>query len=382
MNKIISGVLIGLFLAAPVCSAVDSQQDSGPVKKLKNLYNTDKDFRENMDQAFQNLQPKPDGTANPWQGKSVDDLYSYFNDWFYFLPGTKDGLEYIEGFRWFYYKNPYGLNVVRKEPGLSWTKDFVVERGKFMDSKASAQGVEKWLQEPSVHMEDFVVPQGGFQSFNDFFTRNIKPGARPIAAMNDDTVVVAPSDCLLNIINSDLTTDSKIPLKGRTQLNINELLDHSQLSDHFVGGTAVSCILLPTTYHHYHAPVSGEVQESKENVSRQYFGVEDMPTLFSKGSAGYYADFSVFEHFIHGYFVIKTQDFGYVAMVPVGLNTVGSVVFEKKYKDIGSKTLVPVKKGEKLGHFAYGGSMIILLFEKDRFPSLKVPKGQQIGTFQ
>lgn len=361
---------------------MDDQHDTEPVKQLKNLYNTDKAFRENMDLAFRNLQPKPDGTPNPWQGKSMEDLYTYFNDWFYFLPGINDGLEYIRGFRWFYYKNPYGLSIVRKEPGLSWTKNFVVERGKFLDSKASAHGVEKWLKEPSVHMEDFVVPQGGFQSFNEFFTRNLKPGVRPVAAIDDDTVVVAPTDCVLNIINSDLTTDAKIPLKGHAQLNVMELLNHSQFSDRFVGGTAVSCILLPTTYHHYHAPVSGEVQESKEKVSQQYFGMEDTPTLFNKGSAGYFADFSVFEHFIHGYFVIKTQDFGYVAMVPVGLNTVGSVVFEKKYKDISSKTSVPVKKGDKLGHFAYGGSLIILLFEKDRFSSLRVPKGQQIGLFQ
>ncbi|MGI9295571.1 MAG: phosphatidylserine decarboxylase, partial [Pseudomonadales bacterium] len=239
MNKIFTSILAGLFLTASVCNTANARQDAEPVKQLKELYNGNEDFRKTLDMAFQNLQPQPDGSANPWQGKSVDDLYDYFNDWFYFLPDTSNGLEYIEGFTWLYYKNPHGLKVVNEEPGLSWTKHFVVERGKYMDSKASAQGVEKWLHEPSVHMEDFVVPQQGFQSFNEFFTRDIKPGARPIAAVSDNAVVVAPADCVMNMINSSLTAGAKIPLKGRMQLNVNELLHDSAFASHFVGGTAV-----------------------------------------------------------------------------------------------------------------------------------------------
>jgi phosphatidylserine decarboxylase len=42
---------------------------------------------------------------------------------------------------------------------------------------------------------------------------------------------------------------------------------------------------------------------------------------------------------------------------------------------------VIVTKGEKLGHFAYGGSLVILLFEKGRFDSVNVQQGQQIGIF-
>lgn len=382
MNKIFAGVLVSLISTALACNVVNARQDSGPVKQLQELYQSNEDFRNSLDMALQNLQPQPDGSPNQWQGKSVEDLYDYFNDWFYFLPGTSNGLQYIEGFTWLYYKNPHGLKVVNEEPGLSWTKTFVVERGKYMDSEASAQGVKKWLQEPSVHMEDFIVPRGGFQSFNEFFTREIKPGARPIVAVSDDAVVAAPADCVMNMINSSLTVDSKLPLKGRMQLNVQELLSNSRFARRFVGGTAVACFLLPTTYHHYHSPVSGVVLESKENVYQRYFGLDDFPAMINNGNVGYNADFSVFERFIHGYFVIETRNFGHVAMVPVGLNTVGSVIFEEKYKDLGVKTSVPVHKGEKLGHFAYGGSLVMLLFEKDRLSSLKVPQGQQIGILQ
>lgn len=92
-------------------------------------------------------------------------------------------------------------------------------------------------------------------------------------------------------------------------------------------------------------------------------------------------DFSVFENFKHGYFIIKTRQYGYVAVVPVGLETVGSVVFEKRVKNISEGKEVMVSKGEKLGHFAYGGSMVLLLFEKNRMTSLTVQQEQQIGIF-
>jgi len=66
--------------------------------------------------------------------------------------------------------------------------------------------------------------------------------------------------------------------------------------------------------------------------------------------------YSVFEHFRRGYFVIDTTDYGYVAMIPVGLDTIGSVVFEDNLKKVTSDNPVPINKGDKIGHFAYGGS--------------------------
>jgi phosphatidylserine decarboxylase len=79
--------------------------------------------------------------------------------------------------------------------------------------------------------------------------------------------------------------------------------------------------------------------------------------------------------------VIETSDYGYVAMIPVGLDTIGSVVFEDKFKQVTPEHPVPIYKGEKLGHFAYGGSLVITLIEQG-ISSIKVPQGQQIGVFR
>jgi len=50
-------------------------------------------------------------------------------------------------------------------------------------------------------------------------------------------------------------------------------------------------------------------------------------------------------------------------------------------KNISPAHELMVQKGEKLGHFAYGGSMVMLLFEKNRVNSITVQQGQQIGIF-
>ena len=154
----------------------------------------------------------------------------------------------------------------------------------------------------------------------------------------------------------------------------------SKYAKYFENGTAISCILLPTTYHHYHAVVSGKVVESREDVAGAYWGIKDFGIFYNAGNFGYGADYSVFEQFRRGYLVIKTDDYGYVAMIPVGLDTIGSVVFEDKFLNVTLQNPVPVYKGEKIGHFEYGGSLVIILIEQG-ISSLSIPQGQQIGIF-
>ncbi|MFK7845109.1 MAG: phosphatidylserine decarboxylase [Rhodothermales bacterium] len=363
----------------PTSISLHAKLDTEPVKKLKALYASDADFRQNVAQAFSNLVNKPTGESNPWQGKGIEDLYTFFNEWYYFLPKAEDSLDRIKEFAMLYYRNPYGLKLVKEEPGLSWTKFFVEERGRYMDSALSKSTIDQWLNEPSLPHDDFVIPEDGFKSFNEYFTRVLKTGARPVQGVNDASVVVSPGDCIINMINSDITSDSQIPLKGRMTLNVGQLLGHSKYTDHFLGGTAMSCFLMPDSYHHYHSPVSGTLVESRENVGALYFGMDDMPAMFGQGNLGFNQDFSVFEQFRHGYFVIETQRHGYVAVIPVGLNTIGSVAFEDRFKDIDERTAIPLVKGERLGCFKYGGSLVVLIFERNRVDSIKIQQGQQIG---
>ncbi len=393
--KSIAVVMLSCFLFSGPCLAevrsnlperqAAARQDSGPVRKLRELYFAQPDFRKTMDEAFAGLQAQPDGSPNPWQGKKFDDLCDFFNEWYTLLPVNRspasDEFVYITRFSWFYYRNKAAQTIVGNEPGLGWTREFAAARGKFMDSRESTQSIPQWLADPSIQIGQYVVPENGFQSFNQFFTRDLKPGTRTVAGATDDAVLAAPTDCVLNMIES-LTPETRIKTKLQQALNVRELLNGSAYARYFENGTAMSCILLPATYHHYHAVVSGEVMESSEDVSGSYWGNPDFPAFLNNGNIGYGSGYSIFEHFRRGYFIIRTREFGHVAMVPVGLDTIGSVMFEEKFRNVKTGQRVPVNKGEKLGHFAYGGSLVILLFEKDVVSGIKVLQGQQIGLME
>jgi phosphatidylserine decarboxylase len=359
-----------------------AQTDSPPVKQLKTLYDSNKEFKNTLDLMLENVHDLPDGSENPWQDKDIDDLGEFLNEWFYFLPNTHNGLDRILKFTFLYYKNPNGMKFILEEPGLSWTNSFVEERGKFMDSPESTKIIEEWLIDNSLGNEDFVLPSEGFKSFNEFFIRDLKPGARPIDDVTDNSVLVSPADGVINMIVNELELNFEIPTKGRMTMSLKTLLNDSEYAKKFVGGSALAVFLMPDNYHHYHAPISGSIVESNEDVGDRLFGMPDMLDIINNGNVAYNKDYSVFENFRHGYFIIKTETYGYVAMIPIGLQTIGSVVFEEEYQEVNNSNPIPINKGQKLGHFAYGGSTVLLIFEKNKLSSMSVQQGQRIGKLK
>lgn len=337
------------------------------------------------------------GGQNKWKGQSIDVFRAYFKTWFTFLPVPNGGLGMIIPFSHFYLNNPSGyyfLNTFksRRDPDseytteiFNWIVKFVKLRGDFMDSKASAVCIDKWVDWLGPKIHDFIVPPEGYQSFNEFFIRELNPAAnpRPIAAPDDDTIAVAPADSMVNYIISDLTLTQQLDVKSR-QLNITELLNGSEYAPHFEGGTAISCVLLPENYHRYHSPVEGSIVESAE-VPGIYFGMvdgDDFVNDFNFGQGT--TEFSFFEDFHRAYYVIETKNHGYVGVIPVGLNTISAI---KASLVCGTSSLVPpggtpveVQKGQELGYFAYGGSLVILLFQKGVFPGVSLLMGNRIGS--
>ncbi|MDD4651996.1 MAG: phosphatidylserine decarboxylase [Methanothrix sp.] len=365
--------------------------NTSPIVALNDLYDNNPEFHADMDKAFANMKGPDPNTAdlwpspraeNPWKGKKFYDLLQFFSEWYQLKPtpnGAQDEFNFIEKFAWFYYENEFGQKIVGEDPGLSWTRQFVEARRQFLESRQSAGTISQWMNDSSIHMEQYIIPPGGFKSFNQFFIRDLKPGMRTVASPLEDSVLVSPTDCVLNMIEP-LTPGVRIPTKLNQKLNVTQLLNGSRYASLFENGTAISCILMPTTYHHYHSVVSGRVVESDENVSGDYWGIKDFATFYNARNFGYGANYSVFEQFRRGYLVIKTDKYGYVAMIPVGLDTIGSVVFEDKFAHVSDSNPVPVYKGEKLGHFEYGGSLVITLVQQG-VSSIATQQGQQIGIF-
>jgi phosphatidylserine decarboxylase len=353
------------------------------------------DFRELIDAAFDNMQPLPPEfpEANFWIGKGFSDLVRFLEEWCTFLPGIDgshgSGLKYIERFGQFYYRNPDGMAFVKEPPGREIMQAFAKQRGNFMDSPASAARVAEWLKDERTEREDYDLPDpeaadGGFASFNDFFVRRLKAQeqSRPQTMPDRDYVIGAPTDCILNSVPLKIT-DAKtpIPTKGREELNIGELLGGSGYAEKFVGGTALSCVLMPGAYHRYHAPVGGRVVESKI-IEDSYYGYDDFPTWVHEGNVGYYGtEFGQFASYKRCYYIVDTGKYGCVALVAVGLDTISSIVINEKFAH--PEEPVPVERGEELGYFRYGGSLILIIFEPNRYHSdaIQVRLGNQIGLF-
>ena len=334
---------------------------------------------------------------NPWLGTNVEDFACYFDKWFTFLPQPSSGLGFIVPLTFFYVNNPqafYFMNKLQSKSGkaeiyskeiFNWTVKFIMERGRFMDSKESTYYMKEWLQFIGPSIKDFIIPKGGYQTFNEFFSRSLNPktNPRPISNPDDDSIVVASGDTEINFIESDITLKTSLPVKTR-EINVSDLLNNSKYAKNFVGGTALSCVLMPTNYHRYHAPVSGMLVEGMD-VPGIYNGIMDGEHWFNEGDIGESdTNFSIFEDFHRAYFIIQTKNYGCVAMIPVGLNTISSIHpslinHHSSYVAPGGKP-IPVKKGQELGYFAYGGSLNILLFEPGVLGSISVLQGQRIGS--
>lgn len=336
------------------------------------------------------------GDENLWKHIVIEDFIEYFRYWFTDLPNPNGGLMAMFSFPCFYMYNPPAIYFLNKMTSqcegakrhtreiFDWTVEFIKIRGRYMDSPESLQNVKNWLSDQNIGMKDFVVPEGGFKSFNEFFTRelNMERNPRPIACPLDDSIVVAPADIIVNHIQSKLVLHSTLDVKGR-HISVCDLLGGSALAKAFIGGTAISGVLMPNVYHHYHSPVSGEIVEAGEREGL-YYGESWFEDFSNPGQGD--TDFSIFEDFHRAYYIIRTEEFGLVGLVAVGLMTVSrimpSLVGDRStYVEPGA-TPVKVAKGARLGHFSYGGSLNILLFEKDVMSCVSVLMGNRIGKMQ
>jgi len=297
-----------------------------------------------------------------WYGATLEDLYAFFDLWLHFLPTPDDARYYMDRFEDFA-NSPSGHAAVLNGLFRQWITSFMYARGRYLDSRESRAVLRHWFTEPDIDMEDFVIPLTGYASFNDFFTRKIKSEARPIASRWNTSVLTSPADCYLLPIADEVNADTPIDAKGDS-LSLAELLNNDPLAERFLGGAAHLCMLDTVDYHRFHSPAAGTIASAAE-LAGLYYGMD-----------GEWVD-HFFQH-RRGYFVIDTGDHGLIGMVPVGMFTISSIYFEHQAGD-------RVRKGSELGHFAYGGSAIILLFEPGGVvievpPMTHVKMGERIGT--
>lgn len=202
--------------------------------------------------------------------------------------------------------------------------------------------------------------RGDYKSLQDFFTRTLEPGARPIA----DSLMVSPCDGAFGYSGS-IEKSTIFQAKG-IPYSLSEFLGDSTLASIFEGGAYSTIYLAPWNYHRVHHPVTGRIVRVRHiegdlwPVNRQ--AVDGIPGVFARNERAW---------------VEVETEHGMVIIVMVGAYNVGSILLTAR-PQLGDGTTgdwvpsepIPVRAGDELGVFQMGSTVILVLDEHVRRASL------------
>ncbi|OAX36809.1 hypothetical protein K503DRAFT_276257 [Rhizopogon vinicolor AM-OR11-026] len=226
-------------------------------------------------------------------------------------------------------------------------KSLSIKQGLKYDSPESARDIPSFIEFHRLKVDEILEPISSFKTFNDFFYRKLKPSARPVENPDDPRRLVSPADCRLMVF-STVSEATKLWIKGR-EFSVARLLGdvYRDEADNYIGGALAIFRLAPQDYHRFHVPVDGRIGEMRD-VKGEYYTVNPQAVRSA---------LDVFGENVRKIIPIDSPQFGRVMVVCVGAMMVGSI---KTTVEEGQD----VKRGQELGYFAFGGSTLVVLFER------------------
>jgi len=244
---------------------------------------------------------------------------------------------YGESFLRWIYGNPLGkisLQALVKRHGFSkWY-------GARMSNPESVSRIEPFIKLYGLDPSEFAEAPSSFKSFNEFFFRELKPSARPIAP----SPVVFPADGR-HLGFPDISAIRSFFVKGQT-FDLPALLGDAALAEKYAKGSLVLSRLCPVDYHRFHFPAAGIPSETK-TIPGPLFSVS--PIALAKNLSYLWTNKRTICR-------LETEDLGTILILEIGATCVGSI----------HQTYTPgqrVTKAQEKGYFAFGGSSTITIFE-------------------
>lgn len=228
-------------------------------------------------------------------------------------------------------------------PFLSKSSLFSRFYGWLQDLPRSAKKVAPFIRKYQIDLSEFE--KSTFVSFNDFFTRKLKAGSRIIEEDPVRACVPADGRCM---VFPDLTKVKRFYIKGQS-FDLESFLQSESLSNRYKEGSMAIFRLCPTDYHRFHFISDGNVKSVKP-IQGGYHSVS--PIALRKNISILWTNKRVVTDF-------ETEILGRVQFVEVGAICVGTIhqTFDRSKR---------VHKGDEKGYFSFGGSCMVLLFEKNR----------------
>lgn len=217
--------------------------------------------------------------------------------------------------------------------------------GRKMDELKSCLRIKPFIKKYCLDESEFAECPSEYLSFNEFFYRKLKPESRPI----DKSVnsIIFPADGR-HMAFADISCENNFFVKGQS-FDLMQFLGDTELAKRYEGGSMLLSRLCPIDYHRFHFPCAGKAASPKI-INGWLYSVNPIalitrPTIFWENKRVVTS--------------LESADFGEIQYVEVGATMVGSI----------TQTYMPgeqVAKGEEKGYFAFGGSSVVILFEKNR----------------
>lgn len=263
-------------------------------------------------------------TTGGWAAFLADKVNAYLrvmlNEWAIFL------------------SSPESTSVLNDDPKSGW---FGADA-----KKAMPTFVDDFLCDPA-------KPYYGFTSWDDFFTRRFRPGARPVAEPDNDAVIVNACESAPYRIAENVRMKDKFWLKAQPYA-LQFMMDNDPWAKQFEGGTVYQAFLSALSYHRWHAPVSGTVVKTRL-IEGTYYSetlAEGNDPAGPNDSQGYIAEVATRALI---FIQADNPDIGLMCFMAVGMAEVSTCdvhVYEGQH----------LTKGQQTGMFHFGGSTHCLFF--------------------
>ena len=211
--------------------------------------------------------------------------------------------------------------------------------GAFLSTRASCIFIKPFIKSNRIDMSQFEPV--AYESYNDFFSRRIREGARTVDM--DPRHLISPADSKLTVL--PITETGRFTLK-HTEYTVGSLLKDPALAAEFVGGWACIFRLTVDDYHRYCYAFDAEKGENIAIPGRLHT-VNPIANDF----------FPIYKENAREYTLLRTEQFGEVIAMEVGALLVGKIV--------NHHGAASVRRGQEKGYFQFGGSTVVLLLKKD-----------------
>jgi phosphatidylserine decarboxylase len=214
-----------------------------------------------------------------------------------------------------------------------------------MNRPGSRRLIAPFIAQYNVREDEMAEAWEDLPHFNAFFSRRLKPGARPVCAGDD--VVAFPADGR-HFVLPDIAEADGIFVKG-IRFDLRALLRDEALASRYGHGAMLISRLCPVDYHRFHFPCGG-TPGAAVAVNGPLFSVNPIalqvrPSILWEN-----------KRFITR---MRTPACGEVLLLEVGATCVG-MVRQTYARDAA------VRKGDEKGFFLFGGSCVITIFEPGR----------------